>query len=482
MSITDTHALWLEDRGLSLEVAAEAGVISRVHNIGFQYRENGKLIFTKWRKPGKEFFIEWAEGLSSKDKRLVLWGIDDLKDVSSSAPLILTEGEPDRLAWMTVGAPAAVSLPAGGTPNWGEGDVKPQDDKRFEYLWDGNYLRPDLARFEKIILSTDNDPVGLTLRDELALRLGRDRCWYLTYPEGCKDANDVLMKHGAQGLGELLDGAKPIVPPQLVALTDIQVDNRRSYGCGWAGLEDHLLFRMPELVVLTGNAGSGKSMFALNLGANLARIHGLKGAILQFEDHPERNLGHLLTYAETWKAEIPNARDWVARMFRSIAPMEPTANDDEGYTFDWIKNRMREAVQVHGCRWVIIDPWNEIEHIWAKGDNESLYTNRALAQLKAQARRLQIILFVVTHPGKQGAAKTDVGEITLYDVSGAAAWKNKADHGIILMRQEGSTEVFVKVDKVKDHDRMGEPGIVRMRYNKRHASYEYIGKFTSRKG
>lgn len=481
MSLTDMHALWLEDRRLSLEVAAEAGVMSKDRDLGFPYHVNGKLRFTKWRKPGKDFRIEWAEGLSPEDKRMVLWGIDDLKGVSSSAPLILTEGEPDRLAWMTVGAPAVVSLPRGGTPRLGTGDVDPEDDKSFEYLWEGRNLHPELARFEKIILSTDNDQVGLTLRDELALRLGRDRCWYLTYPDDCKDANDVLMKYGGDGMAALEKGARPIVPPQLVPLTDIPVDNRRSYGVGWAGLEDHMLFRIPELVVLTGNAGSGKSLFALNLGANLARIHGLKGALLQFEDHPERNLGHLLTYAEAWKAEIPDARAWVTNMFRSIAPMEISDND-EGYTFEWIKMRMREAVLVHGCKWIIIDPWNEIEHNWAKGDNESLYTNRALAQLKAQARRLQIILIVVTHPGKQGAAKTDVSDITLYDVSGAAAWKNKADHGIILMRQEGSTEVFVKVDKVKDHDRMGEPGIVRMRYNRRHASYEYVGKFSPRKG
>lgn len=473
MALTDMHAQWLEDRKIPIEIAAEAGVVSNGSNLGFQYTKDGELYATKWRAPGKRFWFE-PSGL-----KLRLWNLDSLAE-QSGGTLIMTEGEIDALSWMTIGAPAVVSLPNGGTARPGEGDIKPEEDTSFAYLWVGKGLRAEVNKFDKIILSTDNDDVGKTLRDELAIRIGRDRCWYLTYPEGCKDANEVLMKHGQDGLVALLDDAKPIVPPQLVSLTDIPMDNRKSYGVGWAGLEDHCLLRMPELVILTGNAGSGKSMFALNVGANLARIHGLKGAILQFEDHPERNLGHLLTYAEAWKAEIPNGREWVAKMFKSISPLE-SAFEDQGYTLKWLQARLKEAVLIHGCRWVIIDPWNEIEHNWSSGENESLYTNRALAQLKALSRKLQIILFVVTHPGKQGAAKTDVADITLYDVSGAAAWKNKADHGIILIRQEGSTEVFVKVDKVKDHDRMGQPGIVRMKYNKRHASYEYIGKFTPRK-
>lgn len=473
MELTEMHAMWLEDRKIPSELAAESGVVSNGVNIGFQYTKNGELYATKWRAPGKRFWFE------PSGQNLRLWNLDSLAE-QSGGTLIMTEGEIDALSWMTIDAPAVVSLPNGGTARPGEGEVIPEQDTAFVYLWTGRRIIPEIDKFDKIILSTDNDEVGKTLRDELALRLGRDRCWFLTYPEGCKDANEVLMAHGSDGLVALLDGAKPIVPPQLVPFTDIPMDNRKSYGVGWAGLEDHCLLRSPELVVLTGNAGSGKSMFALNLGANLARIHKLPGAILQFEDHPERNFGHLLTYAEAWKAEIPDGKAWVKRMFRTILPME-SGTDDEGYNFHWLQSRLKEAVQVHGCRWVIIDPWNEIEHIWAKGENESLYTNRALAQLKALSRKLQIILFVVTHPGKQGAAKTDVGDITLYDVSGAAAWKNKADHGIILIRQEGSTEVFVKVDKVKDHDRMGQPGIVRMKYNKRHASYEYIGKFTPRK-
>ena len=46
-----------------------------------------------------------------------------------------------------------------------------------------------MQQFKKIILATDDDQKGRVLRDELAVRLGRSRCWFVTYPKGCKVAN-----------------------------------------------------------------------------------------------------------------------------------------------------------------------------------------------------------------------------------------------------------------------------------------------------
>jgi twinkle protein len=34
------------------------------------------------------------------------------------------------------------------------------------------------------------------LREELARRIGKEVCWKVTYPEGCKDINEVLVKLG----------------------------------------------------------------------------------------------------------------------------------------------------------------------------------------------------------------------------------------------------------------------------------------------
>ncbi len=46
----------------------------------------------------------------------------------------------------------------------------------------------------EIILAMDTDKRGVALRDELVRRLGVDRCKVVAWGEGCKDANEYLLK------------------------------------------------------------------------------------------------------------------------------------------------------------------------------------------------------------------------------------------------------------------------------------------------
>jgi twinkle protein len=72
----------------------------------------------------------------------------------------------------------------------------------------------------RVILATDNDAPGNALAEELARRLGRERCWRVRWPgnvhEGAqlqpdyrKDANEVLMADGPERLQMLLAAAEP---------------------------------------------------------------------------------------------------------------------------------------------------------------------------------------------------------------------------------------------------------------------------------
>jgi twinkle protein len=250
------------------------------------------------------------------------------------------------------------------------------------------------------------------------------------------------------------------------------------YGSGFQGLDDKLRFGMvtPELVIITGAPGSGKSEWSAILGANLANYHKLPGAIMQFEDRSIRVGDTLARYATGNVPGVTNrteARAWVDRWFKTI---EPDQNMDTDYTLDWLKDTIREARVRHGCRWVIIDPWNEIEHVWDRTQTEAVYTNEALRRLKKISRSLDIILMIIAHPSKDGGRNQEIQNLDLYSISGAAAWANKADHGIIVHRPDHSKEdVYIKVAKSKDHSVMGSPGIVRMKYMPASGQYKYVG-------
>ncbi|GFS41448.1 toprim domain-containing protein [Actinidia rufa] len=66
-------------------------------------------------------------------------------------------------------------------------------DTNYQYLWS---CKEYLEKTSRIILATDGDPPGQALAEELARRLGRERCWRVKWPrkndvDHFKDANEV---------------------------------------------------------------------------------------------------------------------------------------------------------------------------------------------------------------------------------------------------------------------------------------------------
>lgn len=474
IGLSDRHGERLEERGIAIEIAAEFGLFSRGHSLGFPYNApDGTPTSVKFRKPNKEFLFE------PSGKPLTIWLLDRWRDESSET-LIITEGEIDTLSFLTAGASCVVSVPNGAPQIFGEGDVTPANDNRFAYLWSGNTLHAALSRFKRFVLATDADAPGQVLRDELAIRLGRDRCWFVTYPEGCKDANDVLVRHGREAVLDLVAQAKPIVPSQLVPFSDIPRTTGVSLSSGWSGLDPHLQFFLPEVTVISGPPNHGKSQFALALCANLARVHGMRGAIIQFEDSVDRHRDDLERYAMAWRngtgaiiSEEPMV--WIDRMFRTIAPPE-SLEESEDKTLAWIYERIDEAVNRHDCKWLLIDPWNEIEHAWRVNETETAYTGKALRQIRALARKYQILVMIIAHPTKSGGLKPPE-EMSLYDISGSQYWNSKPDHGILIARSaENKDELVVNIAKCRDYRKRGVPGVVRMKFEPRTATFSFISK------
>jgi twinkle protein len=87
----------------------------------------------------------------------------------------------------------------------------------------------------KVILVTDSDEAGEALREELARRIGRAKCYSVTYPEDCKDANDVLKKYGEDAVKALVQGAEPMPLEGVYTVDDYKVDVKHLYSNGMMG-------------------------------------------------------------------------------------------------------------------------------------------------------------------------------------------------------------------------------------------------------
>src|SRR3546814_8320544 len=101
------------------------------------------------------------------------------------------------------GNPAVVSVPNGAPA---ERIDDPVNSNRYRFLWES---QADLERVKSFVLATDSDGPGLTLAHDLAAILGPERCRFVTYPDDCKDLNEVFIAHGLRGVNEKINRAKP---------------------------------------------------------------------------------------------------------------------------------------------------------------------------------------------------------------------------------------------------------------------------------
>jgi twinkle protein len=211
------------------------------------------------------------------DAPLVLFNLECIENLSSDPDedLIITEGELDAVAVLQSGFQFVVSVPTGASGERTEQTISADRDTSFSYLWQDGQPLPELKRFRKIVLAVDGDEKGHVLRDELALRLERSRCFWVKYPHGCKDPNDVLKTHGVQGLQDLIEKATALAPAATVSLMDLPPRaNRVAFSTGWEVLDQNLKLFKSGFFVVTGIPSHGKSQWVRALTFHLAESHG----------------------------------------------------------------------------------------------------------------------------------------------------------------------------------------------------------------
>jgi twinkle protein len=209
---------------------------------------------------------------------------------------VIVEGEMDKLAIDAVQGPATVSVPDGAPAI----DARDYTSK-FAYL--SGVAEERLRSAKRVLIATDMDAPGERLADELARRIGYTNCARVQWPEGCKDANETLVKRGATALCDALMDAKPYPIEGLIAVRDLREPVERLYQhgldrgvtSGWTPFDTHYRARAGLMAVVTGSPGSGKSHFLDNLMVRLARQHDWTFGICSPENQPlERHVAGLI--------------------------------------------------------------------------------------------------------------------------------------------------------------------------------------------
>ena len=439
--IHDKHRQWLDQRGGLSEAAEKMGVSSvNLHGknwLCLPYRLDGELVNRKYRLTSEK------QHRMDKGGKLCLWNAECL--AASPREVIITEGEFDALAAMACGYSNVVSVPNGGT----EHDEETLGNVNLKYLYESEAA---LAKVGTFILATDSDRTGKILRKELTAVLGPERCKFVEYPEGCKDLNDVLVKHGTSKVVSVLTAAKPMPVKGLYRMSDFpDMPEVQSMRTGIAGLDDYMRIALGTMTVFSGYSNMGKST-VINTIAAYVMANGQSVCVASFETMPRPILRDQLAHALSGDGDYSpdEAREIVEEKLTIVSN---ALDDDTEIDLDYYLELIRIAVVRDGVRIVILDPWNELEHKRRRDETETDYIGRAIRKLKYFARRYNIALWVVAHPTKPQKGHTGIP--SLYDISGSANWANKADYGLIYHRPDKSKNAgTLSVVKV----RMGLPG------------------------
>ena len=452
---------WFENRGIPAELAEAEGIFKVCRKmpqtekvekcIVFPYKVEGELINRKYRDGAKNFMLE-------SGAELVPWRIDHIRDTMEC---IITEGEMDALSFIVAGRDDVVSVPNGAQKN---------------LTWLERFIETHLENKERIYIAADTDAKGLELRNELVRRFGEEKCRIVTYGEDCKDANELLQKGGVQALRKAIEEAQEVplegiytaadVKEELLALFEKGLQKGAVLGMG--ELDDMLSLEVGRLMIVTGIPGDGKSEFLDEMAVHLSLNYDWRCAWFSPENFPvtlhhpkliEKLIGKRFLKGLITPKEFEAAVNYLSHNFFDILP-------EEGYRVDTILEKAEALVRRKGIRVFILDPYNCLEHQIPMGQSETQYISEFLEKLRSFARRRQVLVVLAAHPTKmkRDPLTKQFPVPTMYDISGSAAFFNKADFGIAIERDRTKDVTRIHVQKVKFRH-LGYPGVASFKYN-----------------
>jgi twinkle protein len=420
--------------GITFFPSLEGGKGGRSKGVFFKYADGWKARAV----PEKAF-------VASKGWKPGFWNLERVLDALQGGgfDVYITEGELDAASLVESGLSAdqVLSVPNGASGASSEAGIP--------YLVDA--LRGGLNMATKIIWCGDADEVGLALREQFAQQFGIAKFWYVDWPEGIKDANDLLMKEGPNHLRNYLLREAQAWPtmgvyklselpePPKFTLWEPRLENLR----GKAYLAPR------TLSVVTGQPGHGKSTLFGQLWFEIIRDYDLVGCFASFETRPKphirrqiRTLLNGMPEHQQTEGELKKADEWADAHYLFLN------HPEQRPTLDWFLDQAEIACVRHGVKVLQLDPWNRLEASRTRDESETEYIARCLRALHVFAVDMNCHVQIIAHPAKMGGDRRG-GIPELEDISGSKAWDAMVDQGFVVHRPRLFDAVGERVTKAK---------------------------------
>ena len=361
----------------------------------------------------------------------------NMNRVNTSKPLLICEGETDCASAIEAGYLNTVSVPLGaGNLHW------------IEENWEW------LNEFESIIIWSDNDNPGQTMRKDCIYRLGTWRTKYIETPEyfekpngkriPLNDINDCLQIGGREYVLKLISDAKDVPVKSVRDYSDIdELDISQMDGVT-TGIKpfDNEVIKLfyGTVTVLSGRPGSGKTSI---IDQAIARTIDMGNPVFLFsKEMPERMSAN---WFNTIIAGRRNMEERTTKDGRKYYIVPTTTQkkmqsfyknklliyrDDEPNDVNSVMKSAEECVRKYGTKLVVLDNLMMLDLQCSESDKNTAQTNLMNTLIKF-ASKFNVAVVIIAHPRKTQDANSD---IEMYDISGSSNIINLAMRSVGLRR------------------------------------------------
>ena len=401
----------LRQRGISEETAKHFGYkvgsyhgqpvhICPLHNL------KGELVAQQLRTQDKEFPI------LGDFKQMPMFGT---KLWNKGKKVVITEGAIDAMSVSQVqdNKWAVISLPNGA------GGAAKTIAANLSYF----------NAFEEVILMFDGDEAGEKATAACAPLFPAGKCFIATI-NGYKDANEALMDGASRKILEAMWGAKVYRPDGIVSLADIrdELEKPVEWGLSWY---------LPKLNKATYGRRKGE-VYAIGAGTGVGKTDFLTQQIVHDMYELEKTVGVFFLEQRPAETAIRIAGKQAGKQFH--IPDGDWTKQDRATALDELMehDRLRMYDSFGTCEWDTIKSNIEymnhaegieifyIDHLTAlatgQGSDERVELERVTAAIAMLAKRLDIIIIMVSHLATpEGKSHEEGGRVSIRHFKGSRA-------------------------------------------------------------
>jgi twinkle protein len=408
------------------------------------YRNDSGKTLTKFRNRDKEF---WWEGRKGNPQLYGQWLFP-----KGGKQLVITEGELDALSvYQSLGNWPVVSLPDGASSG------KKHILNNLEYV----------ESFDKVILCFDNDTAGSDAIEAIAPLLTPGKCHVVNWPEGIKDASDMLQQERQSEVRQYVtwdateyrpDGIIPgdTLEKDLLDVfhgigdaTGYDIDNRPILNRKLRGL------RKGEITLWTAGTGCGKSTEVHEISYGMLMDHGLRIGVIALEESVKTAALRYLSIKTNRKLQFEEDRqglseeDYKDAYARTVGSGRMFFYDHFGSVdSDNLLSRIRFLAQGCTCDFIILDHVSIAVSGIDTDDRKAL--DILMTQLRTLVEHTGVGLLLIAHlrksQGRDDIGFEDGAAITLDSLRGSGTLKQIPD-SIIALEHAGDSKTKVKILK-----------------------------------